>query len=190
MLRLLLPKHKDAIFGKKRVILVWIKEDEDCQIMYKQPHQNYLLFNVSDKPYYIVWWILADLFPSKIRMCEIMASLLCDTSLLKSTDYRLKRKTYGDKVCPKCEQWVLETIFHVVMQCPYHTDEQLKMNAMIVNLNNESATQVLNDSQNFFFTIMGKQPDGISFESMIDIWLIAGECVSRMYKRTLRGERG
>ena len=57
---------------------VWMMEDEGCCIMYKQPQQNYLLFNVTNKPYYLVWWILADLYPMKLGMCEIMAALVCD----------------------------------------------------------------------------------------------------------------
>ena len=73
---------------------VWVKEDEDCSLMYKQPHQNYKLFEITGKPYYLVWWSLADLYPKKIKMCETMASLVCDTSLLRSTDYRLKKKTF------------------------------------------------------------------------------------------------
>ena len=57
---------------------VWMMKDEGCCIMYKQPQQNYLLFNVTNKPYYLVWWILADLYPMKLGMCEIMAALVCD----------------------------------------------------------------------------------------------------------------
>ena len=34
---------------------VWSKEDDDCALMYKQPHQKYLLFEITDKPYYLVW---------------------------------------------------------------------------------------------------------------------------------------
>ena len=65
---------------------VWEKEDEDCKLMYKKPHQDILLYTISGKTYYLVWWILANIFPKKTVMCEVMASVVCDTSLLKSTD--------------------------------------------------------------------------------------------------------
>ena len=47
---------------------IWLKEDEDCTVLYKQPHQKFLLFEIINKPYYLVWWYLADLFPRKMRM--------------------------------------------------------------------------------------------------------------------------
>ena len=66
---------KDIVWKK-----VWLKEDDDCFILYKQPHQKYLLFEITDRPYYLIWWVL---FPRKINLCETMQSLVCDTSLLK-----------------------------------------------------------------------------------------------------------
>ena len=78
---------------------IWLMEDEDCIIMYKQPYQKYILFEITDRSYYLKWWILADLHPRKMQMCEIMARLLCDAGLLISTDYRLKGKSFSGKVC-------------------------------------------------------------------------------------------
>ena len=78
--------------------------------MYKQPNQNYLLFDITGKSYYIVWCFLADLFPGKTAMCEIMASLVCDESLLKANDYRLKRKGHSHRICVKCNLGSIEDI--------------------------------------------------------------------------------
>ena len=61
------------------------------------------------------------------------------------------------------------------------------MVSSIETLGSEVADIVLNDSQNFFHTVMGKQPEGISFQSMSEIWLITGNCISRMYKCALSG---
>ena len=44
---------------------VWAKEDDDCMLMYKQPHLKYLLFDITEKPYYLVWGIIADIHPRK-----------------------------------------------------------------------------------------------------------------------------
>ena len=73
------------------------------------------------------------------------------------------------------------------MQCPYHIEDRQRMHDGIVNLNSESAEIVINDSPNYFYTVMGKQPEGTHFQEMIDIWLITGESISSMYKRTLIG---
>ena len=42
---------------------VWLKEDDDIDIMYKQPNGKFLLFDIIEKPYYIIWWIISDNFP-------------------------------------------------------------------------------------------------------------------------------
>ena len=44
---------------------VWQKEDDDCNMMYKQPHQDILLYKITGKSYYLVWWILATCVQGK-----------------------------------------------------------------------------------------------------------------------------
>ena len=63
--------------------------------------------------------------PSKTGMCENIASLVCDTSLLKSTDYRIKGKTFGFKICDRCELGIVENV--IVLQCPYYYQERTEM---------------------------------------------------------------
>ena len=166
---------------------VWMKEDDDCEIMYKQPHQSYLLFGITDKPYYLMWWILADLFPRKTGMCEIMASLVCDASLLKANDYRLKRKSHSHKICVKCELGIVEDIKHVVMQCPYYSIERQDLYDAIGGLNNDTSDRILREAQNYFQVIMGKQPEYATFQSMLEIWILTGERISRMYRKAIEG---
>ena len=81
---------------------IWRKEDEDCFLLYTQPKPDNILFNVIENTYYLIWWRISDLMPAKTRMCEILASIVCDTSLLKATDYRLKKKSGGFKMCDRC----------------------------------------------------------------------------------------
>ena len=164
---------------------VWAKEDEDCMLLYKQPHQNYLLFQITGNSYFLVWWILADLFPSKMRMCETMASLVCDTSLLRSTDYRLKKQTPSMRACDKCQLGTPESVWHLVMQCPYYEDLSSELFASIEHLGTEVATRLINDPPQYFNVIMGKQPEYASFEEMIEIWFISGAAVCSMFKRAI-----
>ena len=75
-------------------------------------------------------------------MCEIMASLVCDASLLKSTDYRLKKKTFSHKICNKCDLGILETINHLlVMQCPFYSSERYELYALLEQMNSELANR-------------------------------------------------
>ena len=82
-------------------------------------------------------------------MCEAMASLVCNSSQLKSPIYRLKRKTFRRKICNKCDLGIVEDIKHLEMQCPYYNDERIELQESLGSLNSEIATRVMNDSQNF-----------------------------------------
>ena len=62
---------------------VWEKEDEDCTILYKQNREIPLLFNVIDKTYYLLWWIISAKHPSLMGMCEKMSAIVTNASLLK-----------------------------------------------------------------------------------------------------------
>ena len=166
---------------------VWCKEDEDCLRMYKQPHQNHLLFEITGKPYYLVWWILGDLFPTRMRMCEIMASLVCEAGLLRSTDYRLKKHSHSSRICDKCDLGIVESANHTVMQCPFFNDESRDLFYSIERINSEVANRVINDPPQYYNVIMGKQPEYARFDEMVEIWLISGAAISSMYTRAITG---
>ena len=166
---------------------VWSLEDDDYTTMYKQPDQNILLFKVTCNPYYLNWWILSDLFPNRIRTCEKMAALVCDASRLKATDYRLKGKSFSHKVCIKCELGIRETVQHVVMECPYYTDERIKMYDELKEMGNETIDKILAEPQQMFHTLMGKQPEFAQFDEMVIFWLSAGKWISGMYNRAMVG---
>ena len=117
------------------------------------PTKKYLLSSINDKTDYLVWWILADLFPDRIRMCEEMATLVCETGLLKSTDCRLKRMTFSNKMCSNCDLGILEDVKHIVMQCPFYSDERNRMHDLLSTLESDCAVRVVADNQNFFSTM-------------------------------------
>ena len=51
-----------------------------------------------------------------------MARWVCDVSLLKSHDLRLKNLPLSAKFCNRCDLGIEEGTFHLVMQCPYFED--------------------------------------------------------------------
>ena len=63
-----------------------------------------ILFKTTGNSYYLVWRLISDSMPEKMEMCENLASIVCYTSLLKMTDYRLKKKTIGFKMCNRCDR--------------------------------------------------------------------------------------
>ena len=54
-------------------------------------------------------------------------------------------------------------------------------------MDNDVATRVAHDPGNYFNIIMGMQPDYASFESMLDIWLLTGDIISKIYRCVAKG---
>ena len=96
--------------------IAWKKEDDE----FSQVNNDSILHCINEKPRCITWWVLSDLIPSMVSIFEIMAKLVCDTSLLKASDYRLKKLSFSHKICIACELGIREDIKHIVMQCPHY----------------------------------------------------------------------
>ena len=166
---------------------VWSLEDEECLLLYRQPHQNILLLEIMDGPYYLVWWVIVDIIPKYMGMCERMASLACNTSLLKATDYRLKGKTVGYKMCDLCDLGITEDIRHVVMQCPFFEPHRKRMYDDVRQTGPEGVEMILGRPQEIFYVLMGKQPNDIAFDMMVHFWIITGTHIVKMYDEIISG---
>ena len=166
---------------------IWKCEDEDYLLMYKQPKPDIILFNVIDNAYYLLWWHISDLMPQKTKMCKILASIVCDTSLLKATDYRIKRKSYASKMCVRCELGITENARHLILQCPFYNAERTEMFNEIESVSDTWSDKISNQGYDILHILLGMQPDGISYDEMICIWLIAGSHISRMYQSAIAG---
>ena len=71
-------------------------------------------------PFYLIWWIISDIHPEWMQLCQKMSALVCNTSLLKATDYRLKGKTFGYKMCTRCDLGITEDARNLVMICTFY----------------------------------------------------------------------
>ena len=148
--------------------------------MYRQPTMNYFLFNVIEASYYLIWWIIADNYPKLMNMCEKMAALVCGCSLMKGHDVRLKRSTFWSKCCTRCDLSTFEDPRHIVMQCPFYEESRRAMHADIGSLENEDIDNLMGEGD-VYNILMGKQPENISVETMIKMWIISGKHITRMY---------
>ena len=161
--------------------IAWEMEDAEYSIT----HKDSILHRVSDKPRCITWWVLSDLVPSMVGICESMAKLVCDASLLKANDYRLKKLSHSHKICTACDQWVKEDIWHIVMQCPYYEGTRSEMRDVLNAIDDPEVQRVISEPQEFFNVVMGKHPENTPFESMIKLWAITGRYITRMYKHVI-----
>ena len=98
---------------------VWAMEDEEFQLIKGQLGKEKLLMQVIEKPYYLTWWLMADISRTCIEQYETMAQLVCDTSLLKACNLRYKKLTVASKFCDKCDLGIEENMRHIIMQCRF-----------------------------------------------------------------------
>ena len=75
----------------------------------------------------MTWWQLSDADPSLMRMCECTTLIPAHASRLRCDDNNLKWLPASHGVCSGCDLYNLETIHHIVMQCPDYHDLRLKM---------------------------------------------------------------
>ena len=159
---------------------IWKCEDEDNLLIYKNPKPDTLLFKIIENAYYLIWWFISDIMPCKTRMCEILSSIVRDTSLLKATDYRFKNKPFGFKMCHRCDLGIVENARHLILQCPFYDLERASMFREIESTNDTWHSKVNNQGYDIMHILLGMQPDNTTFDEMIHIWLIAGSHISRM----------
>ena len=114
-----------------------------------------------------------------------MDKLVCNASLLKDHDYRLKSLSFSHKGCTECTLGIREDLLHIVMQCPDTEEIKCEMFEVINAIEDDHVKALMLEQQEVFYIILGKHHPGIPFESMIKIWLVSSRYISRMYKRLI-----
>ena len=113
-------------------------------------------------------------------ICEKMAAIAPDASLLKSNDVKLKNKSFWTKTCTKCDLG-LESAKHILMQCPFYEEDRREMYQEIEDLECEEINEALNEMTEVFPIIMGKQPENVSIENMFRLCFVTGRHIARIY---------
>ena len=164
--------------------LVWDKawevEDlfwESTRVLYKN---NDLLYKTLSCTRYSPWWDLSDKFPYMIRICENMAKLVSHSSMLKGDDIRLKGLPQSVKNCQACDMYIIESLQHLVMQCPEFEDERVKMSEEIYKIDDRLKITFEEKPSEVFYWYIGKRIDGQSYELMQERFLVES---SQIYVR-------
>ena len=186
-MNMILNDHYYSKENWKRIVWenVWSREEDDVSIMYKQPGRRCDMFDVIDQPYYLIWWIISDINPKLMGMCETMASILCGCSLLKSQDLKLKRSSFWSKCCVRCDLSIVEDPWHIIMQCPFFEHERKCMFDEIEGLRSDAINAHMNEPSDVYSIIMGKHHDDVQMEDMLNVCAVAGKHICRMYESTV-----
>ena len=182
--------HKDHLYSEtqwKKLVwdAVWSKEDGDCHTLYKNMSEIPTLLKIIDKTCYLICWILSENIPSLMGVCEKMAALVSDSSLLKAHDVRLKRESFWLKTCGQCDFSILEDTRHIVMQCPFYERKRREMYDEIAKLECEELNEAIAIPHNVFHLILGKQPENISLNNMLRLCSITGKHKVGIYDSVL-----
>ena len=102
-------------------------EDEEHQVAKAQLNKGRLLWQLIESPYYLTWWVLSDISRNNIEQFEIMARLVCGSSLLKECNPRYKSLSIASRFCEKCDLGIEESVRHIFMQCPFFENDKQTM---------------------------------------------------------------
>ena len=169
-------------WAKKVWEKAWLLEDvywDASKIVHKY---NDLLYGAVGHTRYMAWWKLADHNPFLIRMCENMAKLICHASFLKCDDPRLKGMSHSNRACSNCDMYLVENVYHMVMQCPMHEQERRLMYARLYEYDPMLEDFCAENPERVFYWAIGGEITGMSEEYMLGIWYITGHSIFGMYR--------
>ena len=183
--------HREHIYSKpqwRKIVwdAVWSKEDGDCNLLYKEVRNVPLMFSKIDKTFYLLWWILSDKVPRMMGICEEMAAIVTESSLLKANDVRLKGCSFWARTCERCDYGTIENARHLIMQCPFFDENRREMYRELEDLQCEEITEALSNPQNTLSLVLGKQPENMSLANMLNLCMITGKHISRMYDTAIQ----
>ena len=116
-------------------------------------HRNLdLLVNVSNETKYLRWWKLSDKFPEHVKKCETLSKMLCHSSNLRNDDCKLKGETRTHKLCTLCDNYAVEDVRHIVLQCPYFDVERNSMFEDIYNLGTQVSNALRDSPRDMLYT--------------------------------------
>ena len=149
-----------------------------------------LLIATVGAPHYLTWWHIADNVPQCQAMCEIMARLICHASQLRDDDPRYKGSSPLQKMCQECDLGVIESVQHLVMQCPANEGYRIEMFNEIIAIDANFDERCNQSPGETYLWLLGKQIERLENDKMCDIWIIAGHYIAKMYKCRLSSREG
>ena len=135
---------------------------------------------------YLVWWHISDLFPKLMRICEVMARIVCRNSMLKSDDYRTRTGNVSDMKCTLCDNFEVEDMKHMILHCSFHENTR---NAMFKEIS-RICPNLFDIDPDILRIVLGKSVPGIDQETLCNVWICAGKAISSMYYSTLSNRDG
>ena len=90
-------------------------------------------------------------------------------------------------MCDRCDLGIVENARHVIMQCPLYNTKCTEMFNELEQSSKIWANNIINQGHDILHILLGKQPDGILLEEMVNILLISGKYICDIYKSVITG---
>ena len=152
--------------------------------------ENDLLTNTIGNSRYLTWWKIGDLDYRLAKMCESMSKIVCHASLLKTDDYRLKGLNMSNRTCIRCDQYCIEDITHIIMQCPGYNDERILMFNEIYDECPNARGVFESNSGNILYYLLGRDIPTLDDNEMFSLWCISGKMITQMYRKATHDRIG
>ena len=140
-----------------------------------------LLNNVMDEPGYTIWWQISDVNYKYVRYCEVMIKIICRASRLKSDYFSLEGAHFSERSCTRCDNFAYEDVRHIILQCECNIVDRNELFRQINEMPNGVGKSILDRSDDFLSTLLGKFCPGIDKGSMFEFWKISCIFVSMVY---------
>ena len=163
----------------------WTMEDTYWKSTNVIAKENDLLCKTIAKTNYLTCWFFLDRNPEHMKMCGIMARLVCNASRLKVDAIRLKVLAPSYCRCSNFDHNVVEDSKHILMRCSLDQAEMSKMFDEILNKCPNASSVLKSEPSNTLYWILGKEVPGVLVDKAHDIWIITGLTISKIYKKVL-----
>ena len=168
----------------------WKLDDANWRAANTIYKDNDLLISTMGDTRYLNWWRISDMDYRLVKMCETMSKIICHASLLKRDDYRLKGAPMSSRTCISCSMYCIESISHIVNQCPFYQIQRAEMYDEIFK-NCPSAKDIFQENnENVLYYLLGKTVPNMEEYEMIYMWCISGAYICRMYNKAVANRMG
>ena len=149
-----------------------------------------LLKGINPVNRYLVWWMLADKFPTLIKDCEILAKIISHASILKADDFKYKRLLGTDKMCELCNDFEIEDARHLILRCSHFEHERSAMFNEIYQIEDGSGYMFFDNDTDMLYTILGRPNNQLNDDQLEKIRLIILKYVASIYRVNVRAKIG
>ena len=137
-----------------------------------------------------MWWQLSDKFPLLRAICEVLVKIVTGSSRLESDDLMFKGKSDFGKFCSNCDLGIFEDARHIVMQCPFNSNETTDMYRDLEHLEGGIWDTAIHSNVDLIKILLGCELPDLNLDDSMEILKISGNTIFHIYHKVIGTRRG